>query len=279
MIKQFKKFRFSLTTKIAVLLVAGSAFASGSPTDIIDTISHKYSGFATNQLFPFEAEKGVTTRGNYMLPYSMNGEAVVKSFWAQVSHNDTRATRGAEAQPVDFQLHGDGWFAFRFFLPSDFPADKELAIGQIFSRGGCKSWSALVIIRNNNLVISRRSSNGCTPEVDQIIASNLKRNEWNKIIIRFKPSNSRSGELKVWLNNENESNPNLDAKRINFGAGQFVMDSLDPNVPNNWINLKFGQYNYDFANYTPGETRTIYFDDVSMLKGNPTDAFNLVKPK
>ncbi len=262
----------------SALSIAGAG-ALAAATTYIDTPDHKESGFTNGEMTPFQAEAGVTTRGNYMRVDQIDGEPAVKSYWAQANYNGTRATRGAEAQPIDLKIHGDGWYAFRFYLPQDFPADKELSIAQIFSRGGCSSWSSMVVIRNNNLILSRRSSNGCTAAVEHPLASNIQRGTWNTIILRFKPSSKKAGELKVWYNNNNERAPNIEINKLNFGGGAFVNDSLDPSIENNWINLKFGQYNYDFANYSPGETRTIYFDDVSMLKGNPANAFSIVNPK
>jgi hypothetical protein len=50
------------------------------------------------------------------------------------------------------------------------------------------------------------------------------------------------------------------------------------NVPGNNIALKFGMYNFDDANYTAGETRTIYYDNVSQLVGNPPNAWAVVNP-
>jgi hypothetical protein len=37
-------------------------------------------------------------------------------------------------------------------------------------------------------------------------------------------------------------------------------------------------YCADAANYTPNETRKIWFDNVSQLDGNPANAFDLVNP-
>ena len=37
-------------------------------------------------------------------------------------------------------------------------------------------------------------------------------------------------------------------------------------------------YNWDTANYTTDETRTMYFDCVNQLEGNPSGAWNTVNP-
>ncbi|WP_126420480.1 heparin lyase I family protein [Asticcacaulis excentricus] len=265
-----------LSASVASVVSVGALAAA---TTFVDTADHKESGFSNGQMTPFEAEAGVTTRGNYMRVDQIDGEPAVKSYWAQANYNGTRATRGAEAQPIGLQIHSDGWYAFRFYLPADFPTDKELAIAQIFSRGGCSSWSSMVVIRDNNLFLARRSSNGCTATIEHPLATNIQHGAWNTVILRFKASDQRAGELKAWCNNSNEQSPNINIQNLNFGAGAFVNGTLDPNVTNNWINLKFGQYDYDHANYTVGETRTIYFDDVSMLRGNPQGAFGMVKPQ
>jgi hypothetical protein len=36
--------------------------------------------------------------------------------------------------------------------------------------------------------------------------------------------------------------------------------------------------NFDDGNYTPGETRTLYYDNVSQLIGTPANAFATVNP-
>lgn len=180
--------------------------------------------------------------------------------------------------PPDLKFLSDGWYGLRFMIPTGFPSDKELAIAQIFSRGRCKSWSALVVIKQNALVLRSRNGNGCASYTDRTILTGIPRDAWQSVILRFKASQANAGELKLWFGNAAESSPSISLTNINFGDGYWQGDSLDPTVDNNYINLKFGQYDYDTDNYTVGESRVVYFDDVSMLNGNPAGAFDLVNP-
>lgn len=261
-------------------LFATASAALAAATTYIDTSTQKESGFSNAQLTPFKLDTYNTIKGNYVQPFSKSGEPAIKTYWAQASYDGTRGTKGAEIKsPDDFKLYSDGWYGFRFLLPAT-PTDKEYGIGQIFSRGGCKSWSALLVVKNNSLILRSRSSNGCTAEVDQVVSTNIQRDVWHNVIIRFKASAANAGELKLWYDGAAQANPTTIRSNIKFGAGTFVAaaDKLDDSVADNFIFYKLGQYDFDVANYTTGETRVVYYDDVSMLSGNPAGAFELVNP-
>jgi hypothetical protein len=49
-------------------------------------------------------------------------------------------------------------------------------------------------------------------------------------------------------------------------------------LPSNSIGLKFGMYNPDDANYTSGEPRTIFYDDVSQLDAASPTGWDMVNP-
>lgn len=269
----------SVTAGLLTLATSGVALAAA--TTYIDTATQKESGFSNHLLTPFIVDAGVTKAGNYVQAFTKNGEPAVKTYWEQASYDGTRSTRGAEVVASNLKIYSDGWYGFRFMIPAGFPQDKELAIAQIFSRGGtqCSSWSTLLVVKNNSLLLRRRVANGCpTTPVDQVVAQTITRDAWNSVVLRFKVSRSNAGELKLWYNNSNESAPTVAATGLNYGSGDFTGDTLDPSVDNNYISLKFGQYDYDSANYTAGEYRVLYYDDVSMLNGNPAGAFTMVKP-
>lgn len=272
-----RRIRTALALGVAALVSNGALAAA---TTYIDTAKQKESGFTNHLLTPFQIDSNNTTAGNYVQAFTVNGEPAVKTYWHQSSYNGTRATKGAEVMsPYDLKFWSEGWYGFRFMIPTGFPAAKELAIAQIFSRGRCKSWSALLVIKKDNLVLRSRNGNGCGASTDRPILAGIPRNAWQSVVIRFKISQKNAGELKLWFGNAAEDSPKIDIQNIDFGDGYWAGDSLDPKIDNNYIDLKFGQYNFDTANYTPGEFRVVYFDDVSMLIGNPPGAFDLVNPK
>lgn len=75
-----------------------------------------------------------------------------------------------------------------------------------------------------------------------------------------------------------ENNPAYDSGAVNFGFGEWVDDeTLDgtvsaSNAKADYLGCKFGLY------VSSGGDRTIRFDDLKALEGNPAGAFNIVKP-
>ena len=86
-------------------------------------------------------------------------------------------------------------------------------------------------------------------------------------------SRQKAGLIEVWFDGAPKNAPTYRAADINFGFGTWEGDTLTTN-----IGLKFGMYNWDVGNYTPGETRTLYFDRISQLIGTSDHAWEEVNP-
>lgn len=243
-----------------------------------NTSTNQETGFEDGSIFPFMV--CTTQNPNYGQPFTKDGVKCMKFYWTQVGFDGTRMDKGAEACS-SLNFYKEGWFGFSFYLPSPgYPTDKEVAIGQIFSEGttggGCSSWSGLLIVRNNMLYLQRRT--GCVAPTEVLIASDIQRNAWKPVVIHFKASRQNAGLIEVWYAGAGKSNPTYRATGINFAAGAWVGDSLDSSIGDNMIKLKFGMYCYDSANYVTGESRVVYFDNVSMLMNNPGNAWETVHP-
>ncbi|MDP9035284.1 MAG: polysaccharide lyase [Myxococcota bacterium] len=237
----------------------------------------KASSFTDGTVSPFSI--CTTELPNFGRNTTLNGDPSIELFWTQAGYNGTRLRRGAEAcSSLNFMK--EGWYGFQFFLPTPgFPTDKSQGIGQIFAHGGCSSWAAMLHVTNNSLTMSHRGT--CTPTgvPEQLITANIPRNTWNPIIIHFVASHQQAGTLEVWFGDAvcRGSTPTFRLTGIDFGFGTWVGDTF-VDMPNNGIGLKFGMYNFDDGNYTAGETRTIYYDKVSQLVGNPSNAYAIVNP-
>ena len=88
-----------------------------------------------------------------------------------------------------------------------------------------------------------------------------------------------TGMFQVWVgNNPDKNNPTYNATNINFGFGEWkdgeTLDDVvsEQNAVADYIGCKFGMYCFT------GGDRTIRFDDLKVLEGNPSGAFDLVNP-
>lgn len=257
----------------SVLSESKKNVATTSATET-NTSTQQETGFEDGNISPFTI--CTTQSPNYGQAFTKNGEKCIKFYWTQTGFDGTRMDKGAEACS-SLNFYKEGWYGFHFYLPSTgYPYNKETAIAQIFSEGGCSSWAAMLIVRNNALYLQRR--NACVTPTEVLIASDIQRDAWKPVIIHFKASHQSAGLVEVWYAGAGKSSPTYRATNINFAFGTWNGDSLDSSVGDNMIKLKFGMYCYDTANYTANETRVVYFDNVSQLVGNPSNAWELVNP-
>ena len=196
---------------------------------------------------------------------------------AALDADDRRERRGAEVT-CDFKTTTEGWYGFKFFLPEgQFPKDTETHIAQIFQHGDCNSWTGFLSVKNESLQVSRRNScGGATVEH----VTDISWGTWIPVVIHFKVSMMNTGMFQVWVgNNPSENTPTYNATGINFGFGEWVDgETLDDvvsaeNPVADYIGCKFGMY------CSSGGDRTIRFDDLKVLEGNPNGAFDIVKPR
>ncbi len=255
----------------------GACGTRGHGPPFVDTSTQKATSFTDGTVSPFSI--CTTQSPNFGRNAILDGDPSIQFSWTQVGYNGTRDRRGAEAcSSLNFTK--EGWYGFQFYLPAPgFPTDKSEGIGQIFALGGCSSWAAMLHVTNNSLTMSHRGV--CTPTgvPEEPITSNIPRNTWNPIVIHFVVSHQKAGTLEVWFGDAvcRGGAPTFRLTGIDFGFGTWMGDTL-VDTPNNGIGLKFGMYNFDAANYTVGETRTIYYDNVSQLVGNPANAYSIVNP-
>jgi hypothetical protein len=197
-------------------------------------------------------------------------------------YDGTREARGMEACS-DVLVTTEGWYGFLFYPPSSatstltYPNNKTGAIAQIFQNGYCNSWAALLIVQNGALMLNWRDYCGDANVIP--LANSIKYDQWNPIIIHWVVSNNNTGQIQVWYGDDvkNPNNPTYNAQNVNFGfahgwttGGPLPSGSEQP--------LKFGMYNFDDGNYTPGERRTMLYDNVTQSSGNDPNGWWHVNP-
>jgi hypothetical protein len=255
----------------------GSGCATQVDIGFSDTATLKATSFANASIAPYTI--CTTQNPNYGQAFALDGTPCMKFFWTEVGYDGTRQDRGAEACSA-LAIYKEGWYGLKFYLPDPgFPSDKTETIAQIFANGGCSSWAAMVEVRNNDLWIVYRGNCVATPQYQVMLAADIRRNVWNPVILHFIASNQNAGGIEVWYADAvcTHDRPTHRHLGINFGFGTWTSDALDA-VPSNSIGLKFGMYNFDDANYTTGETRTIFYDDVSQLDGASPTGWEMVNP-
>lgn len=258
-------------------LFCGTAGAAAMALPVIDTATQAQTGFENGTVAPYHI--CTTQNPNYGQVATVNGRMAAKFHWTQVGYDGTRLDRGAEACS-NLGFTKDGWYGFQFYMPSPgFPTDKTLGIAQIFANGGCSSWAAMLQARNDELWFDHRGNCASPPQYDVRLATNIPRNTWNSVIIHFTASHLNAGGVEIWFGPAtcSQAAPTYSKTGINFGFGAWTGDDLTAD-PTNLIGLKFGMYNFDDGNYTAGETRDIYYDNVIQLVGNPADAWTRVNP-
>ena len=257
----------------------GSSFACPLSRDVqfSDAPTLKATGFTNGTIAPYMI--CTTQNPNHGQPFTLNGAPAMKFFWTQVGYDGTRQDRGAEACSA-LAIYKEGWYGLKFLLPTPgFPSDKTQTITQVFANGGCSSWAAMLEVRSNELWIVYRGNCVATPQYQVMLAADIPRNVWNPVVIHFITSNQNAGGIEIWYGDAvcSRDAPTHRNFGINFAFGTWTGDTLTAD-PANSIGLKFGMYNFDDANYTVGETRTIYYDQVSQLDGALTDAWETVNP-
>ena len=197
---------------------------------------------------------------------------------AALDADNRRERRGAEVA-CDFTTNSEGWYGFKIFLPDGlFPKNIDgSVIAQIFNSGNSNTWAGHVKINHDKLVMSYRGSAAASAEVNKEVGT-LTWDKWTPIVVYFRAGRNRQGNIKVWMgDNITEDNPTFDSGGINFAFGEWIDDTHLNNVARDdykaaSLGPKFGLY------VSTGGDRTIRFDDLKALEGNPTGAFGIVKP-
>ncbi|GAA3652611.1 T9SS type A sorting domain-containing protein [Flavivirga jejuensis] len=205
--------------------------------------------------------------------YSQVVNSRVKTHWQESSYNGSRSTKGAEFCANNWDTTKEGWMGFTMNLGPDYPTNKTAGIAQIFQFYSSTfwSWAALINIMNGDLQITHRSNGGTSGNTNAVIYSNFPKNTNMDIIIHFVLSASNAGLIQIWVNGVSR----YYANNINFGYAESWSNDVQSSQYS-YVDLKLGQYNYDDANYTNNETRTVYYDNVTWYDGS--NGYSIVDP-
>ena len=190
---------------------------------------------------------------------------------------DRRMLKGAELT-CDFKTNTEGWYGFKFYLPEGkFPKNTTTHIAQIFQQGDKNVWAGLINVEQEILEVEARYVNYVGESVHTKICD-LQWDKWYSVVVHFKVSRKGTGMIQVWIDDDPKASPRCNIQNINFGFGDWIDDETlngevtDANPLADNIGCKFGMY----CNW--GGDRTIRFDDLKALEGNPAGAFEIVKP-
>lgn len=210
--------------------------------------------------------------------YTIVEDGRVKTYWSSEDGWDgTRADKGAEMciATDDFNTTKEGWYGFTMTLGADYPVNKNAGVAQIFGFSDYYyTWEAMLIMENNELKMEYRGKGseqpGAADITEETLLSAPPRETDMNIIIHFILSANETGVLEVWIDGEQV----MDHESINLGFGTWVDDIQTCDECR--TELKAGMYNYDYDNWDYDETRTVYYDNVTMY--NSSDGYDIVDP-
>lgn len=210
--------------------------------------------------------------------------------WYQSLYTGSRATRGMEglsgSGSQNPRITSEGWYGFSFYLPrGEYPPNKGCILAQVHAwhsslpntdktlvmgtqRDGSLTWNAYYGVGDGGEV------NTATYTVwpPGTVQNNYDR--WHDMVVYVKFSNTNTGSLRIWYNNYSPTNPSFQANNIQFGNGAWT----SPEVMTMGAYIKWGLYCWDTSDYTIGETRMAYYDEIAYIVGNPPEAFEGVRP-
>jgi hypothetical protein len=206
----------------------------------------------------------------------------VKTFWTSEGYDGTRADKGAEMCIATklFHTKKEGWYGFTMNVGPDYRKDSNAGVAQIFGFSMTRwTWEAMLKITNNDLIMGYRGKGSESPggvgegnETNVTVLKDVPRNTDINIIIHFILSAANKGVMEVWINGEQKMNDT----GIMLGFGTWNSDTDEVDCEKCRTELKAGQYNYDDRHYRENETRTVYYDNVTMYNG--TDGYDIVDP-
>lgn len=237
------------------------------------------SNFENGSITPFTSEGccgNSTTVLDTTFPARSGGYATELK-WYQQNYQGTRTSRGIEASTND-RGKKETWYGFSFYLPDQgFPKDKSMIIAQqIAWHPNCPTDKTITLyVKPDEIGVNGYSGDGSTLKgrVGGALTKNIARNRWVDVVIHAIFSRSSQGQLEVWFDGATQTQPTLQLRNINLGTGCWVGDTLSYGTY-----AKFGIYAWDTKHYTKGESRTVYFDNVSYLPSAHTNGFELVNP-
>lgn len=258
--------RWSLALIVVGLFITLPAHAT---SDFVNTTNQQSTGFSNGTLNPFTI--CTTVVPNMPFWTNLHRQPCAQLTFYTDSYDGRRVTKGSEMCST-IAVQKEGWYGFYLYVPDPgYPTNKNAGIAQLFANNSaCSSWTAMFYILNNDLKVDHRRA--CITPTTGTIKANLPRNRWLPIVIHFVVSRVNAGQMQVWFDGSLVYN----AQNINFGFDTW--DENDALVFPNHIGLKFGQYAYDDANYETNGARTLYYDNVCQIAGNPANAWSIANP-
>lgn len=260
----------------------GCAVALAVNVSVAQTASED---FEDGSLVPFNIEMVSNNVSEIIMPAGFSARAgtnVHHIAWYEEYYDGSRISKGVEGASSDARITSDGWYGFSFYAPSGFPVpDKQMVLAQIIcwhpSLPNTSITVTLGVNTNGALVLEGAygvGDGGKTTTVHSTLSPLLTKGTWHDVVIYCKFSRVNTGILKVWLDGTPEDLPTAEFAGINLGNGAWS----DDEVMTHGGYIKWGLYCWDNANYDAGESREIYYDEIAYQVGNPSGAFDLVKP-
>jgi hypothetical protein len=242
------------------------------------------SGFEDGTITPYFAEVSTGNTAEVITPSfgARAGSKVHHLVWKQANYDGTRATRSTEgksSEAAGLRITQEGWYGFSFYLPANFDLTKNQIIAQMHCWDNTLPTTdktfALSIWNGQLLAETFLGFGGAVQgSAEGVVQSVPTKGVWHDVVIYVKYAKNNTGIMRLWYDGAPQASPTVQLTGINFGNGAWVNDTqlLDGSYQ------KWGLYAWDAANHTVGETREIYFDEVSYNIGNPSNGFDLVKP-
>ena len=241
--------------------------------------------FEDGSLAPFLVEISAGNVSQIVTPTGFNARAgtkVHRIVWYADNYAGTRASRSVEGASGSPRITEDGWYGLSFYAPESFPVPgKRMDLAQIICWHSSAPTNGPTIGIHTSpageLFIDGRY--GFSADMGAITATGvltpkLKKGVWHDVIIYAKFARNGTGALRAWLDGASLSAPTVDINGINLGNGAWNTDTQM--TYGGYI--KWGPYCWDSANYTPGEAREIFYDEIAYQVGNPANGFDLIKP-
>ena len=126
---------------------------------------------------------------------------------------------------------------------------------------GGSTWHAVMEILDNKLVLTRRTGNN-DRHTEHTIINSLTRDRDYEIQTRIQPDpDGFDGRIEIWVDGTRVVNV---TDRVGWGTYDRT--------------IKFGIYAYEDTDYDNNETRTLYYDNVSVYVTNKNSGLGTVDP-
>ncbi len=212
--------------------------------------------------------------------YSAVEDGRVKTYWIEDGWDGSRTSKGAEFcdaergvdRAKEMRTTNRGWMGFTINVDRGHSRTSSSALAQVFGFDNARdifTWEGLLQLENGDLEVVHRTGGGEKKTYGTVIG-NFEYGVDHDIVVGFDVSNQGDGFFKVWVDGKLE----YDAVGIDFGLGEF--DSKDEQTNQSFTTFKLGMYNHSDEDYTPGEERVVYYDDVTWYTGS--DGYAIVDP-